>query len=687
MRTPLLARSSAFAAVTLALLSCPVVARSEVARGTKSLEAYRHFRALSIDLVGRMPTLAELAEFESPTFDEDAWIARHLDGPAYADRLARVYMDLLRLELNNNNSIASDAPTLFRRTVTLPDGHEEQVYFRRGQRRTRIETDGDFCLAPSEVSKSPIVEKSSTKKPSIAPGRTGAPVASASTAPSASTTPRPPAMGGAMVDKVYTTQRALDDNTVSVRPWWLYRDYRNATPLLRYKDRWVDPDPEYEPIDALRTAPDKTPIVSVRVCREEAAIAESGRFFVTGRKAPAAGTPPPFGRVTQPPIDAPYAVQHPDESIQCTNRMAFLSSVECGCGVGLERCVPSSTDTNTQAGSAFMFPAHEPLGQTGPIDSTPVSSSRWYAGWWSREALTFMRHLFAEDRDFREILTSRATWVNGPLAQFYRSIAPTNCCGPSETSFGMRQEREPLFDPSHLPTDLLPHDVSTWTLVPDRGPHAAGILTMPVYLEKYASRRARGATLYSAFLCKAFVAETVELTPSAEPNLTLRPGCSTCHATLEPLAAYFSRVEETNWTFLPPTEFPTTNAACKLNPQGKLSGSCNTFYDPDFTTAAGATLRGAYASPAHADAEPVGAAQAITSAPEFAHCAVERVTSSFLGRAMTPDDAPLLSALDQTFVASGFRMRALVAALVRSRAYAAANDLSSTTLRSLEVTP
>jgi hypothetical protein len=98
-------------------------------------------------------------------------------------------------------------------------------------------------------------------------------------------------------------------------------------------------------------------------------------------------------------------------------------------------------------------------------------------------------------------------------------------------------------------------------------------------------------------------------------------------------------------------------------------------------------LRGAYASPAHADAEPAGAAKAITAEPEFARCAVERVTSSFLGRAVTPDDAPLLTALTDTFTSNGFRMRALVAALVRSRAYATANNLSSTTLRSVEVTP
>ena len=95
----------------------------------------------------------------------------------------------------------------------------------------------------------------------------------------------------------------------------------------------------------------------------------------------------------------------------------------------------------------------------------------------------------------------------------------------------------------------------------DRGPHAAGILTMPMFLEKYASARARGAALYNAFLCKSFVADDkTQLTPSTEPNLMMRPGCSTCHATLEPLAAYFARVEPGSFVFLPAGELPRAHA-------------------------------------------------------------------------------------------------------------------------------
>jgi hypothetical protein len=58
------------------------------------------------------------------------------------------------------------------------------------------------------------------------------------------------------------------------------------------------------------------------------------------------------------------------------------------------------------------------------------------------------------------------------------------------------------------------------------------------------------------------------------------------------------------------------------------------------------------------------------------------VSSSFLGRPITADDEPLLDALGRTFVRSGYRMKALVAAIMKSDEYRRSNNLSSTTWRS-----
>src|SRR5262245_48745345 len=84
----------AAAAVTFAL--------SGDANAARSLAEYRYFRTLSIDLQGRMPTRAEIAEFEKPTFSADKWIDDRLKEPAYAERVRRIYMDLMRMEIGGS---------------------------------------------------------------------------------------------------------------------------------------------------------------------------------------------------------------------------------------------------------------------------------------------------------------------------------------------------------------------------------------------------------------------------------------------------------------------------------------------------------------------------------------------------------------------------------------------------------
>ena len=67
------------------VLGVSTVGRSAEASPTR--EQYRLFRALSIDLQGRIPLAEEITAFEQPGFVLDAWIDQHLQGPAYAERL------------------------------------------------------------------------------------------------------------------------------------------------------------------------------------------------------------------------------------------------------------------------------------------------------------------------------------------------------------------------------------------------------------------------------------------------------------------------------------------------------------------------------------------------------------------------------------------------------------------------
>ncbi len=91
-------RRAKFLAVSLAIAGAS--AASGAWAQERTLQDYRYFRALSIDLQGRIPTRAEVAAFEQPSFNVERWIDEKLTTPAYAERMRSVYMDLLRLEVS-----------------------------------------------------------------------------------------------------------------------------------------------------------------------------------------------------------------------------------------------------------------------------------------------------------------------------------------------------------------------------------------------------------------------------------------------------------------------------------------------------------------------------------------------------------------------------------------------------------
>jgi hypothetical protein len=183
--------------------------------GERALADYQYFRALSIDLVGRPPTRPEIADFERPDFDLPTWIGSHLVGDGYSERLRRIYMDLLRLEIGSSFQFVPSSITLRRQQILGPDGQPLVVYFRRGQRRVDVAIDGDFCLTRDETGLS--------FPPNVAPTGTAKPV-----------------------DKA-----VLDARTVIVKPWWLYADYRVGNPIDRASADWVRRFPGFRPVDPL----------------------------------------------------------------------------------------------------------------------------------------------------------------------------------------------------------------------------------------------------------------------------------------------------------------------------------------------------------------------------------------------------------------------------------------------------
>jgi len=615
------------APVVVIALGVALLARDTHAQ--RALPEYRYFRSLSIDLLGRPPTRAEIAAFEQPSFDLERWLDARLSGPEYVERIRRIYTDLLRLDLSEGASGFRPPSVLLQwTTIQGPDGRMLDLYFRDGQRRQKPEIDGQVCFSQSETGLQ-LPQKG------------------------------PPSGTPKLVDRAL-----LEERTVVVKPWWLYADYRARDPKDRAGPDWAARY-GYELLLPMFTEPDhKTPMTGVRVCREEAQTAPTGRVYASGRIVQKTDKLLP-GRRTRLPADTPFAKANAGRPVSCLSSQGFESSLDCGCGVGLERCLPTGP-------GGFVQPWLVPLGVDKPFDSAARAAVAWLRTWWSQEPIHFIDRIFGEDRDVRELLTSPATVINGPLAQFYRFLVNATCCGDG-ADLGYTQP-EPLFDPAAVPAALAPHEVSTWTTVDNRGPHAAGVMTMPIFLLKYTSRRQRAHVIYSAFMCKDFVAETVKLEPSKEPDLTKRPGCSTCHRRLEPMAAYFARIRESDWTYLPPAQFPASLPRCATDDPERMSGACKTFYDPAFTTGQAAVLRGAYGAAAHADAGPRGFAAEVTASPEFAPCVVRNVAQSLLNRSLTADDDRWKAALAQAFVAGGFRMRSLVRAILTSSRYRDRND-------------
>lgn len=662
-----MAHRRVFAAALLASLSFGGEALAQ-----RTTQEYRFFRALSIDLQGRIPLRAEVAAFERPDFDVAAWIDAHLTTPEAAERLRRVYTERLRLEVSTTVRFLAPGQILRRVRVRTARGFE-WVYFRSGQRRANVDIDGTACFTPAELG---------VKYP-----RTGDAPEGVCNAPR------------------MVTDALLNARTQLVRPWWLYRDYRAATPADRYDAaRWETTAPGYQLVDAMLGEERDpvgmprvmTPLTAIRVCNEEAQNNDSGVPLMRTTAAPplAAGTDCDGRSIAYPNTNGLATQLGATTRQSCATNLGFALSAQCGCGVGLERCMPGAAVNNQTAGALTVTSTRAPIGDDLPLAEAGVVPSDALSYYWSQEAVHLLDGVFQSDRPVSDILTARDTYINGPLAQFYRGTQEQACCSASHAAFGYTDPTS-LFEPGNVPATILPHDVSRWTHVADRGALASGILTTPIFATKYGTRRARAHVLYQAFACREFTAPNAALMPSTQPNLTVRSGCQGCHATLEPLAAYFTRVAESDWTYLPRANFPLDVTRCRTaTPTASMPSGCLAFYDPQFTAADHAWMRGMYgadarnAAPhptamANAEAGPRGAGAYFAGLPEFRPCVVENVAESILGRELDPEDAALRAELERVFSASGGRARAMVRALLLSDAYRRANNLSATAWREM----
>ena len=358
--------------------------------------------------------------------------------------------------------------------------------------------------------------------------------------------------------------------------------------------------------------------------------------------------PPPFWSTTTAAvkvcaIEAQTRASNPWTLEACTTAR-FTGDRTCGCGEDMRRC-------------------EAPGGTTHTARITAINT----------EPELIADAVVRRDEPYFNVLTTRRSFLNGPLSTLYRdrqqAVGVLNLTSPAAA------ETLPVVDYA---------EAGTWREYL-RGPEHSGVLTTPAFLYRFPTQRARVNHFYSAFLCKAFV-PTEARPPAAEDacnrenNLARRCGCSGCHATIEPTGAHWGRFAERGALYLEPARFPRYDPKCRdcaLAGNVSCGGECGQYvmqaYDGDGANSLGLLSTYLYRT---ADEEqnieggPQLLVQRMLQTGALERCTVQRMWQEFLGRPMSGEEKRMyLEPFAQEFAADGYRLKGLIERLLMSDAY------------------
>ncbi|MBI5516727.1 MAG: hypothetical protein HY909_23280 [Deltaproteobacteria bacterium] len=315
----------------------------------------------------------------------------------------------------------------------------------------------------------------------------------------------------------------------------------------------------------------------------------------------------------------------------------------CGCGPEGRACTPS----------------------TGVL-TEPSGTERRLRESLADEPLQLIADVVARGEDYSTVFVTRRSLADGPLTYLYR-------------------EQAEVFETLLLNAPAAPEELPRATSWEDetwrpylRAEHHSGVLTMPVYLARFPTRRARVNRFRTAFLCRPFEADGP--TPAAddgchrEPDLSRRCGCQRCHAALEPLGAFFGRWAENGLNHLSAREYPAFDPACATCVAGVSCASRCTYYVTDPAS----PQRGMFeplqyrtaAETANLDQGPAALVADAVAAGALQRCTVETLWRQLLRRPPSENERRrTLPDLVARFEASGRNYRSLVRAVVTSPAY------------------
>lgn len=331
-------------------------------------------------------------------------------------------------------------------------------------------------------------------------------------------------------------------------------------------------------------------------------------------------------------------------TVDCRGREAAQAKA-CGCGPNLRWCESRNDFTRETVLRAFNV-----------------------------QLLRFVTTIIRDDRPYSDLLLAKRAEINGPISHYYRHLSSSGFRVFASSDQQNQEAPDISFDKTE-----------EWTSVVRNTRHS-GILSLPAFLIKFQTNRARANRFYNAFLCQSFEAPEGGL-PAAdddchqEPNLTKRCGCMHCHQGLEPAAAYWGRWAENGLHPLNEAEFPRVNQNCvQRDRQGRFSESCRAYYLTEPQHQDEEAYLGHLKPYLFADAQqeaniqegPLGIAADAVGSGLFARCTAKNFWSQLVSENRELSD-PLMLSLGDAF-AQDYDLRTLIERIVKHPEYIRAGN-------------
>jgi hypothetical protein len=326
-----------------------------------------------------------------------------------------------------------------------------------------------------------------------------------------------------------------------------------------------------------------------------------------------------------------------------------VNDAGCGCGPDLAYCLPEPT-----------HPYHVAI-RNALVD----------------EPLRIFEQVVRAGQPYFDAFTTRTTFVNGPLRAFYQQLSGDDVPLRAVNGIGYTSRTGAMPDVAF--TD------GAWVPMTRDDVHA-GVLTTPGYQLRLATNRARVNRFWTAFRCEPFQPPAGGLPPDVggvpEPNLRVRPGCASCHATLEVAAAYWGRWRTSStYGYFDPAVIELGGPFRECQTCTSCSAFCNQYFitpqtstNPDELTAwRGFHRARIYLDDAEAQAMAMGPAGLVDEADEqekVATCTVRTLAERLYNRPLTDDEVlDWLPQMTAAFAAGGYRFDELERAIVASDTY------------------